>query len=223
MKKIFKLFGITFALIGFLNAMPPQPTFKVKTVTGKELTFKGLAQGIETSPYEGKVVFIEFWGTWCGPCLMSIPHEVELQEKYKDSLKIVAIETTPSVSNGDLKKFVQDGGKAIDMSKLEWFLQHKATTPQAKAFFEKPVAQLKDFIKSGKKINYDLISSKDGKELIDYIAKRAGWQGSIPFLIVLKPDGTVSNILQGIVSQDQLQRAFNNAIKKKPYKAPVSN
>lgn len=40
---------------------------------------------------EGKVVMIEFWATWCGPCKRSIPHLNELHEKYSDKLAIVGI------------------------------------------------------------------------------------------------------------------------------------
>lgn len=32
----------------------------------------------------GKVYVMEFWATWCGPCIAAIPHITELQEKYKD-------------------------------------------------------------------------------------------------------------------------------------------
>jgi len=32
----------------------------------------------------GKVVMLDFWATWCSPCIASIPHTNELQEKYKD-------------------------------------------------------------------------------------------------------------------------------------------
>ena len=40
---------------------------------------------------KGKVIVFEYWGDRCGPCLASIPHLVELQEKYgRDKLVIIA-------------------------------------------------------------------------------------------------------------------------------------
>ncbi len=33
---------------------------------------------------DGKVYILEFWGTWCAPCIKSIPHLTEIQETYKD-------------------------------------------------------------------------------------------------------------------------------------------
>src|SRR5262249_31400996 len=32
----------------------------------------------------GKVYVVEFWATWCGPCLLFMPHLAELQAQYKD-------------------------------------------------------------------------------------------------------------------------------------------
>ena len=42
-------------------------------------------QGDEVKAFEGdKVYMIEFWATWCGPCVAAIPHVNELYKKYKD-------------------------------------------------------------------------------------------------------------------------------------------
>jgi thiol-disulfide isomerase/thioredoxin len=41
---------------------------------------------------EGKVVVLDFWATWCGPCIVTIPHMNELADKYRDKdVQFVAI------------------------------------------------------------------------------------------------------------------------------------
>ncbi|MGE0703794.1 MAG: TlpA family protein disulfide reductase [Vicinamibacterales bacterium] len=58
------------------------PEFKVTDLDGKTHT---------SSDWRGKVVLVNFWATWCPPCLAEIPALVELQEKYRDELLIVGI------------------------------------------------------------------------------------------------------------------------------------
>ena len=58
---------------------PPAPAgiiqADIKTLEGS--TFK-------LSDKKGKVVLVNMWATWCGPCVAEMPHLVEMQDKYRD-------------------------------------------------------------------------------------------------------------------------------------------
>lgn len=57
------------------SAYQPAPDFRLKDLkSGKDFVL---------SEQKGKVVLIDFWATWCGPCRMAIPHLIELQNEYK--------------------------------------------------------------------------------------------------------------------------------------------
>ena len=46
---------------------------------------------VNLASFKGKVVLINFWATWCGPCRAEIPSLVELQDKYRDDLTILGV------------------------------------------------------------------------------------------------------------------------------------
>lgn len=46
---------------------------------------------VSSADWRQKVVLVNFWATWCGPCREEIPSLIALQEKYRDSLVIVGI------------------------------------------------------------------------------------------------------------------------------------
>lgn len=113
MKKI--LFGILLgisSIVGSLQAA--NDSVVLKTIQGKELHIKGIENGLEISEYKGRVVFLEFWGTHCPPCLISVPNYIELKKKFGNKLAIVAIEVqdTPITQ---LKAFAKNKGINYDV------------------------------------------------------------------------------------------------------------
>jgi thiol-disulfide isomerase/thioredoxin len=82
----------------FYRNPSPAPAFTAVDLDGRS---------VSTQSFHGKVVLINFWATWCGPCRAEIPDLVALQDKYRDRLQVIGIsqdEAPPAV----VKRFAEE-------------------------------------------------------------------------------------------------------------------
>jgi thiol-disulfide isomerase/thioredoxin len=160
MKKILMLLVLVVSSIFAQNMQ--QPSFDIVDSSNKHIKIKGTGDGLDIAGAKGKVVFLEFFGHRCPPCLKTIPHLIELKNKYKDNVEIIAIEVQ-GLSSSQLQTFVKSAG-----------------------------------------INYHAISDEKAGIFTNYIAQRAKWQGSIPFMLVLDTTGAVQYIQAGLIPKKAL-------------------
>jgi len=62
------------------DAKPAKLDFTMKDLDGKDVSL---------TSFKGKVILLNFWATWCGPCKAEIPSLVELQHQYGDDLVVL--------------------------------------------------------------------------------------------------------------------------------------
>jgi cytochrome c biogenesis protein CcmG/thiol:disulfide interchange protein DsbE len=71
--------------------------FTLKDINGVDVKFES---------FRGKVILLNFWATWCGPCRVEIPYLVELQQQYADDLVILGISVDDSAEQ--MKPYATD-------------------------------------------------------------------------------------------------------------------
>lgn len=86
--------------IRFVRNPDPAPDFKLTGLDDKPITI---------ADFKGKVILLNFWATWCGPCRAEVPDLVELQNKYKDQLQIIGLVVDDDDQDA-IKKFVAEFG-----------------------------------------------------------------------------------------------------------------
>jgi len=96
---------------GVPDEIPALPKFSLSDLGGKPLTAEQL---------NGRVVFVEFWATWCPPCQSTLEWLGTLKKKYGDKVEVVAL----AVESPDNK--VKSMAAALDPN-IRWAIANAAT------------------------------------------------------------------------------------------------
>ncbi len=83
--------------IRYLSVGKTPPNVESQNLDGKK---------VELKDYKGKVVVLDIWATWCGPCKSMIPHEREMVKKNKDK-PFALISVSGDDEKDTLKKFLE--------------------------------------------------------------------------------------------------------------------
>ncbi len=80
-------------LIGGLATVPAQAETLTIGSPAPSIDVEHWFHGCEpiTDFEEGKVYIVEFWATWCGPCVASMPHLAEIQQRFPDEVVVISI------------------------------------------------------------------------------------------------------------------------------------
>jgi len=110
--------------LGVALSMPALAGAELKPATfGKDAPSLEEVTWIQGEPVneweEGEVYLLEFWATWCGPCIAAIPHVNDLAEKYEEELTVVGVHIWPNASAPTPSAFLEErrndpGKEAID-------------------------------------------------------------------------------------------------------------
>jgi thiol-disulfide isomerase/thioredoxin len=88
--------GAVFTIPCGASANSAQQDRVVRLVRNPDAAPEFILEGLDGKPLSlaaarGKVVLLNFWATWCGPCRAEIPDLIALQQKYRDQLQIIGL------------------------------------------------------------------------------------------------------------------------------------
>ncbi len=82
-------------------------TYTLKTTKGKTISLTVENNTLKSKTIKDKIVLVNFWATWCPPCIKEIPIFNELYEKYSDKFEIVAVLFEKDKDPKELEEFIK--------------------------------------------------------------------------------------------------------------------
>ena len=142
---------LTIALsISFLTGCFDSP----ESVEGEEFVFTALnGNQIRLSSYRGKVVILDMWATWCGPCHAVMPELEKIYEDYnRNVLEIMSVDIDPRESVEDIEAFIDLFEEQYQIE-LNWIFGRDDGSISEKYMNESAIPTLAVFDQKGR-LNY---------------------------------------------------------------------
>jgi peroxiredoxin len=104
------------AAVGFGNNGPPAPAFHLTTVDNRRVSLEAL---------KGKVVLVNYWATWCGPCRIEMPGFQDVYQDYRDQgFAILAVSRDSPRDAEKVEAYVEERGIAFPVGMEDPELRH---------------------------------------------------------------------------------------------------
>jgi len=113
------------SLLFVANIFATNISFEFDDINDNKINITLDKTGIKFTNSPNKIILLDFWGLYCPPCIMTIPHLIELQDTYKDKLEVIGIQVQDRLSTNQMKKFIQKFGinyKIVDSDKTNGFI-----------------------------------------------------------------------------------------------------
>ncbi|MEO0444004.1 MAG: TlpA disulfide reductase family protein [Pseudomonadota bacterium] len=148
-----------------LNPGDAAPVIALQTLDGEAAS----QQRLSVSDFKGKLIYVDFWASWCGPCRQSLPILNKIRNRYNDKgFEVLAINVDEKLKDavGFLKKYPVDYPILLDPG---------GNSPRAYNVRGMPTAYLIN--ENGKVIyKHQGFKKKDGKKIeklvSDYLANK---------------------------------------------------
>lgn len=115
--KVFLFLSVAMLLVILFALFPVRSEKKSEEFAPSfSLPSVGSGQMVKLSDLKGKIVLVNFWATWCAPCLSEMPAFQEIYERYRDQgLEVVAISVDEPENLSKIKKVVADFGLSFSV------------------------------------------------------------------------------------------------------------
>jgi thiol-disulfide isomerase/thioredoxin len=103
---------VVLLLAGCGEKPAPAPPAEPTAVELTDATFADLDRAVRER--KGKVVLVDVWATWCGPCVKKFPHLVELHKRHAaDGLAVISLSTNSADEKAEALAFLKEKGAAF--------------------------------------------------------------------------------------------------------------